>query len=211
MIEKEDRLAAHQTGHNSGVIHSGLYYKPGSLKARNCTAGREALYRFCAEHGIPRERCGKVVVATRRGAASGARGAAAPRARPTALTGLRRLRPEEIREIEPHAAGIAGLFVPQTGIVDYARVTEAYAEEVRAERRRDPARRVACGASPATAAAWCSRPARARCAAGISSTAPGSRPTAWRAWPGWSPACGSCRSAASTTSWCPSAATWSGT
>jgi len=130
VLEKENRLAAHQTGNNSGVIHSGLYYKPDSLKARNCTAGREALYRFCAERGIPAERCGKVVVATRekqlpvleelwrRGEANG-------------LTGLRRLRPEEIREIEPHAAGIAGLFVPQTGIVDYARVTEAYAEEVR--------------------------------------------------------------------------------
>jgi L-2-hydroxyglutarate oxidase len=130
MVEKEDHLAAHQTGNNSGVIHSGLYYKPGSLKARNCTAGREALYRFCAERGIPAERCGKVVVATREkqlpvleelrrcGEANG-------------LTGLRRLRPEEIREIEPHATGIAGLFVPQTGIVDYARVTEGYAVEVR--------------------------------------------------------------------------------
>jgi L-2-hydroxyglutarate oxidase len=130
VLEKEARLAAHQTGNNSGVIHSGLYYKPGSLKARNCTTGREALYRFCAEHGIPAERCGKVVVATRqeqlpvlddlarRGAANG-------------LTGLRRLSPEEIKELEPHAAGVGGLFVPQTGIVDYVRVTEAYGEEIR--------------------------------------------------------------------------------
>jgi len=130
VLEKEMKLAAHQTGNNSGVIHSGLYYKPGSLKARNCVAGREALYRFCAEHGIPAERCGKVVVATsekqipaldelqRRGEANG-------------LDGLRRLAPNEIREFEPHATGIAGLFVPQTGIVDYTRVTEAYAEEVR--------------------------------------------------------------------------------
>ena len=130
VLEKEDRLAAHQTGNNSGVIHSGLYYKPGSLKARNCTVGREALYRFCAEHAIVAERCGKVVVATaeeqlpvleelqRRGEANG-------------LAGLRRLRPEEIRETEPHAWGIAGLLVPQTGIVDYVRVTEAYADEVR--------------------------------------------------------------------------------
>ncbi len=130
VLEKEDHLAAHQTGNNSGVIHSGLYYKPGSLKARTCTAGRDALYRFCAEHGIAAERCGKVVVATReeqlpvleelrrRGEATG-------------LTGLRRLRPEEIREVEPHAAGIAGLLVPQTGIVDYVQVTEAYAGEVR--------------------------------------------------------------------------------
>ncbi|HQT94095.1 MAG TPA: L-2-hydroxyglutarate oxidase [Thermoanaerobaculaceae bacterium] len=130
VVEKEPRLAAHQTGNNSGVIHSGLYYKPGSLKARNCTAGREALLRFCSERGIPTERCGKVVVATRaeqlpaleelrrRGEANG-------------LAGLRGLGPEEIRELEPHAAGVAGLFVPQTGIVDYVRVTEAYAEEVR--------------------------------------------------------------------------------
>lgn len=130
VVEKESRLAAHQTGNNSGVIHSGLYYRPGSLKARNCTAGREALLRFCSEHGIPAERCGKVVVATRaeqvpvleelrrRGEANG-------------LVGLRTLGPGEIREIEPHAAGVAGLFVPQTGIVDYVRVTEAYAEEVR--------------------------------------------------------------------------------
>jgi L-2-hydroxyglutarate oxidase len=147
LVEKEHRLAAHQTGNNSGVIHSGLYYRPDSLKARNCTAGREALYAFCAEHGIRAERCGKVVVATsevqlpvleelrRRGEANG-------------LTGLRRLRPEEIRELEPHAVGIAGLFVPQTGIVDYFRVTEAYAEEVR---RRGgevlleaPVRRIVC-------------------------------------------------------------------
>jgi (S)-2-hydroxyglutarate dehydrogenase len=130
VLEKEARLAAHQTGNNSGVIHSGLYYKPGSLKARNCTAGREALYRFCAERGIPAERCGKVVVATRHGQL-GALEELARRGEANGLAGLRRLRPEEIRELEPHAAGIAGLFVPQTGIVDYVRVTEAFAAEIR--------------------------------------------------------------------------------
>lgn len=130
LLEAEDRLAAHQTGHNSGVIHSGLYYRPGSLKALNCVRGREALYRFCSEQGVPHERCGKIVVATRpeeiprldelerRGRANG-------------LTGLRRLRPEEIREHEPHCAGIDGLAVPDTGIVDYTAVTEAYARIVR--------------------------------------------------------------------------------
>jgi (S)-2-hydroxyglutarate dehydrogenase len=145
VLEAEDHVAAHQTGHNSGVVHSGLYYKPGSLKAANCVAGREALYRFCAEHGIAHERCGKVVVATherevprledleRRGHANG-------------LQGLRRLGPGELREREPHARGVAGLFVPDTGIVDYTAVTGAYAARVRAAggRVETGARLLAC-------------------------------------------------------------------
>jgi len=130
VLEAEHELAAHQSGRNSGVIHAGLYYKPGSLKARNCVEGREAMYRFCAEHGIRAERCGKLVTATeerelprldeleRRGRANG-------------LEGLERLGPEAIREREPHAAGVAGLWVPQTGIVDYGRVTRAMADVVR--------------------------------------------------------------------------------
>jgi L-2-hydroxyglutarate oxidase len=131
VLETEDRLAAHQTGHNSGVIHSGLYYKPGSLKARNCVAGREALYRFCAEHGIAHERCGKVVVAVRESEVPRL-DELERRGRANGLEGLRRLTPEEIHEREPHARGVAGLFVPDTGIVDYAAVTEAYAARVRA-------------------------------------------------------------------------------
>ncbi len=126
VLEAEPVLAAHQTGHNSGVIHSGLYYKPGSLKATNCVEGREAMYRFCEERGIAHDRCGKLVVATepsqlaaldqleRRGHANG-------------LAGLRRLRAEELKEHEPAVAGIAGLLVPQTGIVDYTAVTQAFA------------------------------------------------------------------------------------
>jgi L-2-hydroxyglutarate oxidase len=127
LIEAEKSLAFHQTGNNSGVIHSGLYYKPGSLKAKNCTHGSEMLYRFCDEHNIPNEKCGKLVVATsdseidaldelyKRGVANG-------------LVGIKKLGAEEIRNYEPHAAGIAGLFVPQTGIVDYSKVTNAYAK-----------------------------------------------------------------------------------
>jgi (S)-2-hydroxyglutarate dehydrogenase len=130
LLEKEARLAAHQTGHNSGVIHSGLYYRPGSLKASNCCSGREALYGFCAEQGIAHERCGKVVVATgeeelpllaeleRRGRANG-------------LEGIERLDKGALRQHEPQVSGIAGLFVPQTGIVDYVAVTEALAGKVR--------------------------------------------------------------------------------
>ncbi|MEP0862829.1 MAG: L-2-hydroxyglutarate oxidase [Ignavibacterium sp.] len=127
LIEAEDNLAKHQTGNNSGVIHSGLYYKPGSLKALNCTRGREMLYKFCEEHSIPHERCGKIVVATdeseltqlkmleERGIANG-------------LVGIKRLTKEEIKEYEPFANGIEALYVPQTGIVDYVSVTNKYAK-----------------------------------------------------------------------------------
>ena len=131
VLEAEDTLAAHQTGNNSGVIHSGLYYKPGSLKALNCAAGREAMYRFCLENGIAHQVCGKLVVATnpaelpalaeleKKGAANG-------------LKGLRRLGAAELREYEPHVAGIAGLWVAETGIVDYRQVCEKYAEIITA-------------------------------------------------------------------------------
>lgn len=129
VLEAESQVAAHQTGHNSGVIHSGLYYKPGSLKAINCVRGREALYRFCEEENILHERCGKVVVATE------AREIPAldlleERGRANGLVGMKRLRPQEIQEYEPHVAGIDGLFVPQTGIVDYKDVSQAYAKRI---------------------------------------------------------------------------------
>lgn len=129
VLEAEDRLARHQTGNNSGVIHSGLYYKPGSLKAKLCAEGRDAIYQFCAEHGVPHERCGKIVVATlenelpalaeleRRGLANGLH--------PVRLT------PEGIKEHEPNIAGIAGLFVEETGIVKYTAVAEGYGQVIR--------------------------------------------------------------------------------
>jgi L-2-hydroxyglutarate oxidase len=130
VLEAESRLAAHQSGNNSGVIHSGLYYKPGSLKARNCVTGREAMYRFCQEHGIPHERCGKVVVALRESELPALQ-ELERRGQANGLRGLRRLSTEEIREHEPHIAGIAGLLVPETGIADYPCVTETYARLVR--------------------------------------------------------------------------------
>ena len=127
LLEAETSLAAHQTGNNSGVIHSGLYYKPGSLKAANCTTGREMMYSFCAEHSLPFERCGKIVVATSKEEIK-ALNLLEERGISNGLTGLKRLSAEEIKEYEPYADGIEGLLVPQTGIVDYTAVTNKYAE-----------------------------------------------------------------------------------
>jgi L-2-hydroxyglutarate oxidase LhgO len=127
VLEKEDKVARHQSGHNSGVIHSGVYYKPGSLKARLCVAGAAAMVEFCREHGIPHNVCGKVIVATneeeiprleelrRRGEANG-------------LQGLRLVSSEELRDIESSARGLRALAVPSTGITDFALVCEKYAE-----------------------------------------------------------------------------------
>lgn len=127
VLEKEPYLAVHQTGNNSGVIHSGLYYKPGSLKATNCSIGREMMYEFCQDNLLPFERCGKIVVATSKEELP-ALDMIEERGRANGLDGLKRLSAEEIKEHEPYANGIAGLFVPQTGIVDYVAVTNKYAE-----------------------------------------------------------------------------------
>lgn len=127
IVEKEDRVAAHQTGHNSGVIHSGLYYRTGSLKARNCVSGCTSMKRFCQEHAIPFEECGKLVVAT-----SPEEGPRLEQLRQRGLAnGVERLRlldRDEFRELEPYCAGICALHVPTTGIVDYIEVAKKYAE-----------------------------------------------------------------------------------
>jgi len=127
VLEKEDGLARHQTGHNSGVIHSGVYYKEGSLKARLCVAGAREMIDFCAQHGIPHEVCGKLIVAVSDQEASRlddlrARGEA------NGLTGLRIVEGAAMLEIEPHVGGVRALKVPATGITDYALVTAKYAE-----------------------------------------------------------------------------------
>ncbi|MFA6597878.1 MAG: L-2-hydroxyglutarate oxidase [Ignavibacteriaceae bacterium] len=130
LIEEENSLAPHQTGNNSGVIHSGLYYKPGSLKAQNCVNGRKLMYQFCEENGIKYERCGKLVLASdenerqklddleKRGKENG-------------LTQMRRVPKEEIKNFEPYASGIDALFVGETGIVNYTEVTEAFAKKIK--------------------------------------------------------------------------------
>jgi len=129
IVEKEPAVGEHQTGHNSGVIHSGIYYAPGSLKARLCTAGARLMYEFCASHGVPADRCGKLIVATaeselpaldelyRRGTANG-------------VTGLEMVGPAGIREHEPHCTGIRAIWSPTTGIVDFSRVAQAMADDV---------------------------------------------------------------------------------
>lgn len=129
VLEKEDRLAAHQTGHNSGVVHAGIYYKPGSLKAELCARGRGLLRDFCAEHGIAHEECGKLVVAVDPDE-MGRFDALERTAHANGVPGLRRVGPDEIREIEPHARGLAALHSPQTAITDYPAITLALADEV---------------------------------------------------------------------------------
>ena len=127
LLEKADRVAAHQSGHNSGVIHSGIYYQPGSLRATNCQRGYHYLLDFARRHDLPHEVCGKVIVATepeevpqlekifRRGIANG-------------MTGIRLIEPEEVHEHEPHVRAVRGIWVPQSGIIDYAAVSRKMAE-----------------------------------------------------------------------------------
>ncbi|MFZ0453698.1 MAG: L-2-hydroxyglutarate oxidase [Ignavibacteriaceae bacterium] len=129
LIEAENKLAAHQTGRNSGVIHSGLYYKPGSLKASNCVEGRNLLYRFCEENQIKYEQCGKIVVAVNEDEIARLN-ELERRGRENGLKNIKRLSKDEIKNYEPHAAGIEGLFVGETGIVDYTEVTKAYEKTI---------------------------------------------------------------------------------
>jgi (S)-2-hydroxyglutarate dehydrogenase len=127
VLDKENEIASHQTGHNSGVIHSGLYYRPGSLKARLCVEGSAALLRFCREYGIPHEVCGKIIVATDETEISGLN-ELLRRGQANGVSGLRELKPEQIREIEPYARGVRGIHVPTTGITDFKLVAAKYRE-----------------------------------------------------------------------------------
>src|SRR5690349_9055663 len=127
VLEKEEGVARHQSGHNSGVIHSGVYYKPGSLKARMCVEGAAAMVEFCRQHNLPMQICGKVIVATYTEELPRLQ-ALHDRGQQNQVPGLRLLEPEQIRELEPHCAGIRGLHVPGTGITDYAEVSRKYAE-----------------------------------------------------------------------------------
>ncbi|MBN1959926.1 MAG: L-2-hydroxyglutarate oxidase [Deltaproteobacteria bacterium] len=130
VLEAENQLAAHQTGNNSGVIHSGLYYQPGSLKAHNCYHGRAKLLRFCDEENIPYELCGKIVVATQK-AQLAKLNQLEQHAKQNGLAGVKPITADEIKNYEPHAAGIAGLYVPETGIIDFRQVVTAMAKRIK--------------------------------------------------------------------------------
>jgi (S)-2-hydroxyglutarate dehydrogenase len=131
VLEREQRLAAHQTSHSSGVIHGGIYYAPGSLKARLCVEGARLLYAYCDERGIEARRSGKLIIAAEDPELPGL-DELERRGRANQVPGLRRIDPEEIAEIEPHARGIAALHSPQTGVVDFAGVAATFAADVAA-------------------------------------------------------------------------------
>ena len=125
VIEKEEEPAQHQTGHNSGVIHSGIYYKPGSARALNCRRGYHYLLEFCREHGIRHEICGKVIVATREEERPRLDGILA-NGQANGLEGIRKIGQEELREIEPHVQGLEAIWVPQAGIINYKEAAQKY-------------------------------------------------------------------------------------
>ncbi len=131
VIEKEQELAFHQTGHNSGVIHSGIYYRPGSQKARFCVAGVESLVQYCREKGIDYQPCGKVIVATDE-SELGRLKDLYDRGTSNGVQGLEMIGPERLKEIEPHASGLEAIYAPATGIVDFRAVSMAYADDIRA-------------------------------------------------------------------------------
>lgn len=129
VLEKEGTVAVHQTGHNSGVVHAGIYYPPGSLKATLCTRGAAMLREYCADRGLPYDECGKVVVAITEDEVARL-DALYARADANAVPGLRRIGAAEIREIEPHATGLAALHSPRTAITDFTRIARSFADDI---------------------------------------------------------------------------------
>ncbi|GIM89205.1 L-2-hydroxyglutarate oxidase [Paractinoplanes toevensis] len=129
VLEKEDRVAVHQTGHNSGVVHAGIYYRPGSLKALLCTRGGAMLREYCNERNLPYDECGKLVVAVTPDDVTRL-DALAARAGINLVPGLRRVGPDEIRDLEPHATGLAALYSPKTAITDYVAIARSFADDI---------------------------------------------------------------------------------
>ena len=130
LLEKENAEAQHQSGHNSGVIHSGIYYKPGSQKAINCRRGYDLLIDYCKKHQVPYDICGKIIVATEESELPGLQ-TIYDRGVENGLAGLRFLKAEEIKEYEPHCTGIKAILVPQAGICDYPKLAESLLEQIK--------------------------------------------------------------------------------
>ena len=196
VLEGADRVGTGQTGHNSGVIHAGIYYAPGSLKARMCVAGARLIYELCERRGIAYDRCGKLIVARNDGELDRL-DELERRGRENAVPGLRRMNAEELKEVEPSCVGVSAIHSPETGIVGFADVARALAEDL-AEQDvpvatgaavRSIDRRTA-GSRSGTPAARCERASR------CSPRAP--RPTASRCSPVRRPTRASCPSAAAT-------------
>ena len=127
IVEKENKIAQHQTGHNSGVIHAGIYYKPNSLKAINCQKGYKELLGFCDDYGIKYDLCGKVIVATKESERQSLHNIYV-RGVENGLTGIKKISPQAVKEIEPYVHCVEGIWVPQTGIIDYKDVSAKYLE-----------------------------------------------------------------------------------
>ena len=180
MIDKETSVARHQTGRNSGVIHAGLYYAPGSLKAQLCREGRDLLIAYADERGIPYRLPGKLVVALDEGEIPRL-DELANRGRSNGISGLRELGPDEMREIEPHVAGIRAIHVPETGIIDYGLVANAFADDVRSRGGEVLLGSPVSGyRDPRPASASCSSASGMRLPPGRWSSAPACNRTGWR-------------------------------
>lgn len=209
LLEKEDQLATHQTGRNSGVVHAGLYYPSGSLKATLCRRGVGLLKDFCAQHDITYDECGKVLVALDAEEQSRLDGIA-ERARANGVPGIRQLDGAELREIEPHVSGVAGLHSPSTAIVDYGLITRQLAADAEAAgatvRTGWPVSGVRSGTDEVVLTG---RPTSSSPSTG-SSCAPVCTPTGSPRWPRTSTSRRSCPSAVSTSRSAPRSATWSG-
>ena len=208
VLEREPDIAAHQTSHNSGVVHAGIYYAPGSLKAQLCTEGRGKLYAYCDEHGIAYEKCGKLIVALNDEELVSSTSSSAVGSR-TASRACADCSGSEIPEIEPHAVGVAALHSPETGIVDFAAVARSLAAEIRERGRDDPDGR---GRLASRALAIDHRRPhlrRRRSPPPAPSPAPASGPIAWPSPPASPTTSGSSRSAAATCASAPMPGRWS--
>ena len=209
VLEAAPQVGSGQTGANSGVIHAGIYYAPGSLKARMCVAGARLMYDYCEEHGIPFERCGKLIVA-RDESELGRLDELERRGTENEVPGLRRLTGPQIPEVEPHARGAAALHSPETGIVDFGAVARSLATGLEKGGTSGVTDCPVSGSSQRHQTRGAHPRAGARPPPASPCSAPAARPTGWRWPPGPRPTPASCPSAAPTSISSRPSAIWSG-